>query len=416
MNAKSVLCDYCGKRFSTKQSKNQHQEMVHRCSNKNNRLPARARNGRRRPANGGNGLSTDIAPSRIPSTRGGTIVISGEDRLGAFDVKAKKSLFLNVDISPAMSQRLATISRAYQRVQWVSVRVIVTPQASAMTNGGYVCGFITDPADRSITARDLTASQGSQTKKFYETAVVNMPRKADLLYTNVGEDPRLSIPASFWVISEGAPSADLTLILTVIWNVKLSVPTLEDFQQASFTLNGELRPKPDNYNLSYYAPGSKSGVDDFSSQIPPGIREQDGEHFFRVPTFTVEYKEGTGDTGTIQAHFLVYKTSDKKVYYSSNGRDIITTPWQGDVQDDQVLVPCGTFCKYIGQENTCRAVTSSVPKSLFVASSGQTEKLDSLSNKLRRMEQLLRELKNSSLRSLNTSTSSSMEKLEVPDL
>lgn len=111
---------------------------------------------------------------------------------------------------------MGTISRAYQRIRWNSVKVIVTPQASTMTNGGYVCGFIMDPEDKTITARDLSASQGAQTKKWYESAVVSMPHKPDLLYTSPGEEARFTVPASFWIVGEGAPSSDITIVVTFL--------------------------------------------------------------------------------------------------------------------------------------------------------------------------------------------------------
>lgn len=398
----------CGRKFSTPRSLQQHQAMVHSTVAK---APRVARNRRGRTRNGGNSLASDIAPSRIPTTRGGAISVGGEDRLASYDIKNKTSVFLSVDISPSMSSRLSTISRAYQRIRYNAVEVIVTPQASAVTNGGYVCGFILDPADRAITARDLTASQGAQTKKFYESAVVKMPRKPDLLYTNVGEDPRLTIPATFWVVSEGKPSSDLTLILTVKWSVTLSCPTLEDFSQASFTLTGEIVPKQSNYNLQYVPPGG-TATDDCSSIIPSSVKDIPGDHVYRVPTFLIEYSEGTGDTGTIQAHFIHYRTSDKRLYYSSDGRNIVTTNWQGNVEANQVLVPCGTFCKYIGPENLCKAATVSSRLSSSSQSRDSPTNLQGFNERLRTMERLLRELPISSRQNLTPSRSSSMTNLD----
>lgn len=410
-NGKRV-CPVCGRKFSTPRSLQQHQAVVHKPAAKAPRVAGRRR--RRGSGNAGNSLASDLAPSRIPTTRGGTISVGGEDRLSSFDLKANKPVFVSVDISPSMSSRLSTMSRAYQRIRYQAVEVIVTPQASAMTNGGYVCGFILDPSDRAITARDLSASQGSQTKKFYESAVVKMPRKPDLLYTSVGDDPRLTIPATFWVVSEGKPSSDLTLILTVRWSVVMSCPTLEDHSQASFTLNGEIVPKQSNYNLQYVPPGG-TATDDCSSIIPPSVREIPGDHVFRVPTFLIEYSEGTGDTGTIQAHFIHYRTTDKRLYYSSDGRNISTTSWQGNVEANQVLVPCGTFCKYVGPENLCKTTTVSTP----LLSSGKSMVLGTslavFNERLRIMEKLFRELP-ISLRNVSIpSSSSSMENLDFPE-
>ncbi|APG76927.1 putative capsid protein [Hubei permutotetra-like virus 11] len=393
----SVECEYCKKKFKSKRAKNQHVSMVHKINEKM-APPAVAKTGRTRGSlrlrrtRTSNLPGFDIAPSRVPTVRGGMINISGEDRIGAFDLKSGKAVFMSVDISPSMSARLTTIARAYQRIKWNAVKIVVTPQASAMTNGGYVCGFIADPSDRAVTASDLSASQGAQTKKFYETAVVYMPRKTDLLYTSAGEDPRLFMPASFWIISEGLPSSNLTMIVSVVWDVTLSQPTLENSHNNSFLLVGEIVPNPANYNLRYSPPGGDP-QDDASSIIPAVLRETPGYHYFRVPTFTIEYSEGTGDTGTIQAHFVVYHTTDKKLYYSSNGRDVETTMWQGNVDAHQTLVPCGTFMKYVGQENSCRDTKLLTPKLLSETSPGSTSSSTNLSAKMQKLETLFLELK-----------------------
>lgn len=371
----------------------------------------RGRGGRRGARNAG--LGADIAPSRIPPPKGNSITVTGEDRLFALDIKKGASVFSNVDVSSGASQRLGTIARAYQRIRWNSVTVIVTPQASTMTNGGYVCGFIMDPEDRTITARDLSASQGSMTKKWYESAVVKMPRKTDLLYTSPGEEPRLSVPASFWIVGEGAPSSDITIIVTFLWNVTLHNPTLEDINNLSFTMKGEVRGKQDNWNLLWFPSTSSPGQEDFSSLMPEGVRALSGDHFFRVPTFTIEYSEGTGDTGTIQCHFLVYRSGDKRGYYSSNGRDVITIKWQGDVEANQVLIPCGTYCKYVGQGNLCKAVQIPRP-SPCTSGVPSEEHWHKLTEELKQVLTLCSELRERSNRSLSPSSVGSMEKLILP--
>lgn len=380
-------CPTCKKSFKTAKSLQQHENMAHTHTQKTFSVARRrSRRSNRTPG-------VDIAPSKIPTTQGGSITVSGEDRLAAFDLKAKAAVFSSIQISPGASSRLATLAKAYQRVRWNSVKIVVSPQASAMTNGGYVCGFIMDPSDEAITAKDLTASQGAQTKKWYESAVVSMPKKQDLLYTSPGEDPRLNIPSTFWIIGEGPPSSDLTVIVTFHWSVTLMTPTLEDISSSSFLMKGELRGKQDNYNLNYFPPGSSTGQDDFSSQIPEHLRSSTNDQFFRVPTFNIEYSEGSGDTGTIQAHFIVYKPSDKKVYYSSNGRTIVTTAWQGNVEADQVCVPCGTYCKYVGSGNLCQAVRKPLQPSQLNDKGCSLNEWSLFSRRLSEMEKSLKELR-----------------------
>lgn len=281
--------------------------------------------------------------------------------MDVFTVTSSTPVFQNYLVSPSMSLRFSSVGKAFQRYRVNSVTAYVTPQASATTNGGYVCGFVMDPADSSVTAPQLSATQGSQTKKWYETAIVRMPKVSTTFFTSPGNDPRLSSPGMLWVISEGSPQNKISVVVTFRWSVTLSHPFEEMHSESSFTLEGELRGKQNNYNLSYYPKGVAIPTDDFTSQIPETLLLLKGKHFFRVPTFTIEYSEGSGDTGTIQAHFIVYDTSDKKVYYSSNGTTIVNTVWQGNVEADQVCVPCGTFCKYTGQGEGCQVTRYRLP-------------------------------------------------------
>lgn len=402
-NNKTHICPNDGKRFSTKRALEQHRCMVHSAA-----APATSPR-RRGPRNGGS-LSSDIAPSRIPAPPGNTITISGEDRVLAVDVGANKSIMQPISVGIGMSGRLSTISRAYQRVKWMMVEFIVTPQASATTNGGYVCGFVTDPTDDHITADVLSATQGALTKKWYETAICRMPPKPDLLYTSDSDEPRLSEPARFWIISEGKPSSSLTLIVTARWKVRLSNPSLENQTSDSFVLVGDLRSNKGQYALSYYPHCSNTPQDDVSSQIPARLKEIPGTHFFRVPTFTIEYEGEAGEILSDQMHYIVYKQADRKAYYSSDGKTINTTKW-AEKAENQYLVPEGTFFKYVGMGNVCVAEVQGRHKL-------ESKTFESFSIKLQRVESLLNELRSSSRRNSRTlerrSSDSTFELLEKP--
>lgn len=350
-----VKCNVCERNFNSRRALSQHKRDKHepaRPSQSSNKGRSR---GRVRNVRSNNRSFGDVNPSRVRPTPGGTVTLAGEDRVGLYTAKRSATDFISVMIVPRISPRLTNLTKAYQRIKWESVVITVTPQAPLTVSGGYVAGFIMDPDDQTVTAPQLTASQGSITKKWFESGVVNMPRKPDLLYTSSGEEMRFSSPASFWIITEGPPSQDISIVLTMRWRVRLSVPTAENYSDFNFILSGQILPKKDNYNLVYESP-SKSKTEDFSYVVPSGL-STDSLHFWRVPTFIIEYSEGTGDTGTVQAHFIVYDPSDKKMYYSSGGHQKDTTNWQGDV-DIQVCVPCGTVCKYSGSGNACRATTS----------------------------------------------------------
>lgn len=350
----------------------------------------RRRGGLRAPRAGG----LDINPSRTGSVPGSVLTVVGEDRIHVGDFLKDKLSIHHFEVNASQSIRLANLAKAYQRIRWDMVQVIVTPQVSVTTNGGYVAGFVMDPDDRAVTARQLSSVQGSQTKKFYETCVLKMPPKRELLYTSGGTDARLSTPAIFWMITEGYPSVNVPVVFTMKWRVTLSEPTVEPAVDQSFVLEGKLLPKQDNYNLQYQPPVG-SATDDCSAAFPLSIQNRKDDSYFRVPTFLIEYKEGTGDTGTVQAHFIVYRPTDKRCYYSASGEKIDQTAWQGDV-NIQVVVPCGTFMKYEGSGNPCGGVSVTSPQSASPTSTDYTMLLDRYTLLLRNLEKFSLKSKNSS--------------------
>lgn len=346
-------CSKCNKVLKSVRALAQHQADKHRPANPSGGRRTRPRP-RRRPAMGG----VEVNPSKSRTVPGESMVVAGEDRLDMVSIKQGTTFYQSFPITAGSSLRLNNIAKAFQRIRWQLVSVTVTPQVSVMVSGGYVAGFIMDPSDATVSAAQLSATQNSKTKKWYESCVINMPQKRDLLYTSTGEDPRLSIPAIFWLITEGPPTSDVNVVLTFNWKVHLTEPTVEMGTDLSFLSRGEVKSRLNNYDLELFVDGK--ATTDFSNFVPEPVRERTGLHFWRVPTFNVEYAEGTGDTGTLQMHFIVYQTSDKKLYYSANGRTLETTVWQANV-DVQVVIPCGTYCKYAGSGNLCRGGRSAPP-------------------------------------------------------
>lgn len=362
-------CKIDRKVFQSQRALSQHMNAVHSARPR----PNPRKRTRRAPASTLTGW--DPAPSRVPTPGTSAITLNGEDRLAVLTVKKGKSLLQSFNINAGMSSRLSTIAKAFQRIRWVSLTFTVTPQCSAMTNGGYVAGVVPDPDDNLATSSSLSSTQGSQTKKWYEAATVRMPSKPDLLYTSPGFEPRQTDAGRLWLASEGKPSDDVTVIVTSRWRVQLSLPSVEALVGDSFVLSGTLKSKKSNYNMTYYPHCSTNGQDDFSSQIPSHLRDKAGDHYFRVPTFTVEYVADAGGFLSDQMHYIVFRTSDNKCYYSSDGDTINSTSW-ASTADDQVLVIEGTYCKYVGQGNPCAAVSYAAPQPSL--SSPLTGSFDSL--------------------------------------
>lgn len=383
-----VNCNECKRIFKSKNAMEQHKRSCHQMVA---RSGPRTRGARRRFGNAGGGA--DINPSKTRAVPGSVISLSGEDRLGLVTVAKDATTFNHFDITSGSSLRLGNIAKAYQRIKWDMVSVTVTPQVAVTVSGGYVCGFIMDPSDRAVTARQLSSAQGSQTRKWYESVTVRMPPKRELLYTSAGTEPRLSQPCVFWIVTEGPPTSTVPIVVTMNWRVTLSEPTVEGQSDKSFVLAGTLVPKQNNYNLQYIPPGG-SATDDCSKGFE-NFKDEESDCYFRVPTFLIEYSEGTGDTGTVQAHFVVYSPSDKKCYYSASGTKRDTTTWQGDI-NIQVVVPCGTFLKYEGSKNPCRGDRSSPPLSQSQELTTSKKESSSYSRLASLMEELLLKLETTS--------------------
>lgn len=347
MDKKSVVCVTCGRRFATRAAKEQHVRASHGSAPVRKMQRSTPRMGLRRNRGAGGGINT-VAPSLSVPVAGSTITVSGTDRVLMVTVPKGASHQERVLINPDVSSRLRALASAYQRIKYNSVRFVVTPQASAIVSGGYVAGFVPDPEDEGITAADLSASQGSITRKWYESAIVAMPRKPDLLYTSEGDEERLVSPGCFWMITEGPPSEQTTVVVTVVWNVTLSVPSVHN-RSPVLLVNEDWYSVKDHY---YLAKGSAATAghdfsDPFNKIVPTG--DSKSKWVFRPSfSFNIEYKEGTGDTGTKQMHFVVYDQADKNVNYSQDGKTLDKTKWQSDL-DPQVLIPKGAKLRLVGK-------------------------------------------------------------------
>lgn len=389
-----MKCPVCNRAFVNSRACQQHERDKHRASMAPRARPQRNR--RARVRGGGRVSAVDINPSRAGSAPGQTVTLVGEDRLGYFLVAAGTAPVLSFPIGVGMSARLSAVGKAFQRVRWDRISVNVVPQVSVVTNGGYVAGFVMDPSDDLVDAIQLTSNENSQTKKWFETANCVMPRKPDLLYTSAGPDPRLSQPAVFWVIGEGPPQNPVPAILTVKWKVTFSEPTVEAHTDKSFTIEGELLPYDGNYNLQYRKTPNSALQDDVSQVFPENVRG-DAEAWYRVPTFIVEYAEGSGDTGTKQMHFIVYDGRDKKAYYGASYGVLDRTVWQPAVSKN-VSIPDGTYMKYVGPGNAARGVAMSPPQC-------ELSPLENCINLLTRATLLQERRMSSSTTSLNRSES-----------
>lgn len=180
-----------------------------------------------------------MPPVAVPSMQGprssSSVHISGTDRL--FHVKdiskfQDSTVSLDVAIVPSVLARLEKLAEAYQRITYRSLKFRVVPQVSTSTAGGYVTSFVRDVSDKISSDQfglsKITAQEGSQTCKWWETAQVAVKNFPDLLYTSYTKgDLRFSSPGRFVVATDGQSTQAGSLTVFCDWDVTLSSPSLE---------------------------------------------------------------------------------------------------------------------------------------------------------------------------------------------
>lgn len=364
-SAKQHVCPVEGRRFATKEALADHRRDVHNLGASAKAVAPRGRfrggRGRGRTFRGRANLGFVPAPLSVPANESSNNRVHGEDRVTRYTAHRVGILLERIAIRSDMSPRLSSLSHAYQKMRWERCEIIVSPQAPLTTSGGYVAGFVMDPEDLSVTIEQLASSQGAVTKKWYETSSLVMPTTRMDYFTQFGTDVRLSSPANFWVISDGNPTQDVAIVVTVRWQVTFTKAALADTY--SFTSSYSLTSVKSNYNMQINI--DKNWSDDVSAMMPAVLPPTKQYLYYRVPTFMIEYAEGTGDTGTKQMHFVAYHPGTRRMYYSQDGTKIDNTPWQSDL-DYQTLIPCGTTFKFAGTGNP--SCLQQRPSSLLKAS------------------------------------------------
>lgn len=330
--AKNHRCPVCNKAFATKASLKQHRGAAHQGNVQRSRQAATIAS-RRAPVS---------LPTSVPSSGGSSVRLQGSELLLNFRVNSTIPAPVDVLVSASCVPRLAHLSAAFQRIQFHSVAMVVTPQGSAMVNGGYVAAFVADPTDHVTDPVRLQSQQGAVVKKWWESASVRLHTNTGAkFYTSLkDEDLRWYSPGKFQLLVNGVPSTEVDVNVSLSWDVTLSGPSLETETPAVkkvLIVEESLWGVKNNYAL-----GDKGGNMDRAASMVPGLPSKDryeGRFYYRVPTYVIEYSEGTGDTGTRQHQFVCYDTKDGRLYFSDEpGSAPERTKWQSDLAP-QIVVP-----------------------------------------------------------------------------
>jgi len=134
-------------------------------------------------------------------------------------------------ITPSITSRLRTQASLFQKIQYVKLRFEVQTQTATATSGGYVVAFLHDPQMEVGTGetalRNLTAIQGTQTSKMWQSTDINIATTSQQYFTLNGNDIRLFSPGRFIVLSDGVPGNDVAITIQFHWTVKLTRPALQ---------------------------------------------------------------------------------------------------------------------------------------------------------------------------------------------
>lgn len=175
--------------------------------------------------------------SRIRAVQPNSInVFTNTDRLLQIDLPKgtpKGSIIFDQVITPAIAVRLRQQAALYQKIRYRSLKFEIQTQVPTTTAGGYVCAYLHDPnmqvGSGEVALRNLTAVQGTQTSKMWQSVVMNVKPTDMQYYTQSGSDVRLFSPGRLVILSDGVPNEDVKITVLFHWTVELYKPALQRF-------------------------------------------------------------------------------------------------------------------------------------------------------------------------------------------
>jgi len=203
------------------------------------------------------------------------------------------------------------------------------------TGAGYVAGFLKDPTDNDTSFDAIQGSRGAVIGKWWEHKRIDVQSSNDLLWTSIGESPRLFSPGKFVMTAVGTNTDAVNVSVLCEWEVVLSVPALEEFGDKPVT---EYFSLVDLLNSSY----TDSSNSIAQSAVFGGNIIPDGTMLAIPFPIDVDYSLGAGDVASARyCHFKASATTlTWGIHYSgtfTNGQAYFS-----DGQPVQCAVPKGT--------------------------------------------------------------------------
>lgn len=173
--------------------------------------------------------------SRIKSSQSRNLhAYSNTDRLVQLTLPAgaaKGTVIYDQVITPSIAARLRTQASLFQKVEYSRLRFEVQTQTPTTNGGGYVVAFLHDPqmdlGSGEAALRALTAVQGTNTSKFWQSVDMSVQTTRQQYFTLNGADVRLFSPGRFVVLSDGPPTEPVSITILFHWTVCFTRPALQ---------------------------------------------------------------------------------------------------------------------------------------------------------------------------------------------
>lgn len=388
----TIKCNSCSRQFKSAAALRQH-----RMANHSGAAKAQSKKGTRQVRGNRSTVPRRMAPvattMSIVGKNSNTAGLSGTDRFATIADISKLpagSLAIDMMFDPGDVPRLRTVCRAFQHIRYKYLRFKIEPQISTATSGGYVAGFIPDPADVPPGGSELleyiTASQGSVTTKWWQQSTISTRVENRDYFTSEGAEVREFSPGRFLMAVDGKATQSGNLTVFVEWSVSLHTPSFEAEKQVAVprTVLRNLYTKNDDVALWGKSDDGKYfdySIDQLITGAAKGV-----VYRLRTPVYVQEATDSA-----LRACWYLNCTSSSRIQLAREGpEDTFDKP-----ASDVLLLLAGTELDLYTPPKVFlkQALSSPCPETIGPGSMKET--LSDLSSSIKLLSDLTRSLANS---------------------
>lgn len=213
-----------------------------------------------------NGAPVSTATRSTAATKQNWVTRSMKETLKHFDKIPATEVLLDVVIVPGLTTGLNSSSETWQQMRYDSLMFKVAPNNATSVAGSWMAAFVVDPTDEfpSSASKEqrlswMRSHKYTASGKWWEAKTFRVPGSV-WLYTNAGNDLRLSSPGRLVVISVDAPTGDTPCTIDLDWTCSFRQEALQSAGKSTTTdyvttanfeidtngnvLSGEVAPVP----------------------------------------------------------------------------------------------------------------------------------------------------------------------------